>query len=123
MAKTGKQRIPELESIEFTGAASVRKYSQQLRDLGRDLSAEVGFSAEELYAVLCRQKGHPMLAGIDVRIRAKKVCKRLHRASEMFAGGAIEAVKLHQEFRLQFAEVLKPSRDRKPAKKFDFDDE
>lgn len=122
MAKSGKQRIPELESIDFTGAASIRKYSQSLRDLGRDLSAETGFGAEELYAVLTRQKGHPLLAGIDVKMRARKVAKRLHRASELFAGGAVEAVKLHQEFRLQFAEVLKPSR-KTPAKKFDFDDE
>jgi hypothetical protein len=122
MAGTRK-RIPELESIEFTGAKAVAEYSKALRDLSRDMSNETDFAAEELAAVLGRQKGHPLLAGIDTRMRARKVAKRLHRASELFIGAAIEAVKLNQEFRLQFADVISPKPDRRPARQFNFDDE
>jgi hypothetical protein len=122
MATTHK-RIPELESIEFTGAKSVAAYSRALRQLARDMSNETEFAAEELVAVLSRQKGHPLLAGIDTRMRARRVAKRLHRASELFIGAAIEAVKLNQEFRLQFADVIAPKPSRQPAKQFNFDDD
>jgi hypothetical protein len=117
-----RSRIPELESIEFTGAKSVAEYSKALRNLSRDMSSEAAFAAEELQAVLSRQKGHPLLMGIDVRMRARKVTRRLHRASELFAGSAVEAVKLYQEFRIQFADVISPRPSRAPAKAFDFDD-
>ena len=122
MAGTRK-RIPELEAIEFNGAKSIAAYSKALRDLARDVANETDFAAEEVVAVLSRQKGHPLLAGIDTRMRARKVAKRLHRASECFIGGAIEAVKFNQEFRVQFADVITPKPDRRPARQFNFDDE
>lgn len=118
----GRQRIPELESIEFTGAASIADYSKELRNLARDLSHETGTAAQELQAVLSRQRGHPLLMGIDVRLRARKVTKRLDRASECFAGGAVEAVKLYAEFRVQFADAINPRPAKKDPRRFDFDD-
>jgi hypothetical protein len=117
----GRSRIPELEVIEFKGATSVAEYSRRLRSLGRDLAAEVSSAAEELEAVLSRQKGHPLLFGVDVRRRARRVARYLARAAELSAGVATEAVRFHYEFRVQFAEVLSPPRDRKPD--FDFTDE
>jgi hypothetical protein len=117
-----RNRIPELESIEFTGHQSVARYAKEARALCRDLAHEFDFAGEELQAVLSRQKGHPLLMGVDIRLRARKVTKRLHRASELAAGAAVESVKLYQEFRLQFADAITP-KDRKPAKAFDFNDE
>jgi hypothetical protein len=122
MAATRK-RIPELESIEFTGAKSVADYSKALRDLSRDMCNESEFAAEELVAVLSRQKGHPLLAGVDTRLRARKVAKRLYRAAQLYNGAAVEAVKLYQEFRLQFADVINPKPSKVPAKAFDFEDD
>jgi hypothetical protein len=122
MAGTRK-RIPELEAIDFTGAKSVADYSKALRDLSRDMSNESEFAAEELVAVLSRQKGHPLLAGVDTRIRARRVAKRLYRAAQLYNGAAVEAVKLYQEFRLQFADVIKPKPSRAPARAFDFEDD
>ena len=116
-----RSRIPELEAIEFKGHKSVAQYSKAGRDLCRDLSAEFDFAAEELQAVLARQKGHPLLMGIDTRLRARKVAKRLHRASELAAGAAVESVKFYAEFRLQFGEVISPAKE-KPRMDFDFDD-
>ena len=122
MAATRK-RIPELESIEFTGARSVAAYSRALRDLSRDMSNESEFAAEELVAVLSRQKGHPLLAGIDVRMRARRVARRLYRAAQLYNGAAVEAVKLYQEFRMQFSDVINPKPSKTPARRFDFDDD
>jgi hypothetical protein len=116
-----RSRVPELSGIEFKGHASVVEYSKALREINRDLSFEADFGAEELYAVLSRQRGHPLLFGLDVRLRARKVCKRLHRVSELNGGAAVEAVKFYQEFRLQFAEAITPSK-KPPRDAFDFDD-
>jgi hypothetical protein len=112
---TGRKRIPELESIA--------DYSRALRDLSRDISSETEFAAEALVAVLSRQKGHPLLAGIDVRMRARRVARRLWRTSQLFNGAAVEAVKFNTEFKLQFADVIKPKPTKQPAKRFNFDDD
>jgi hypothetical protein len=110
-----------LEVIEFKGASAVAEYSRRLRKLGRDLAAELDAGAEEVRAVLSRQKGHPLLLGVDVRIRARRVALRLRRAGELSQGIATEAVRFNQEFRLQFADVIYPRRQRRPD--FDFNDD
>ena len=120
---TTRKRIPELESIEFTGAKSVAEYSKTLRNLSRDMANEAEYAAEELIAVLSRQKGHPLLAGVDTRMRARRVARRLYRAAQLFNGVAVEAVKLYQEFRMQFADVITPKPSKQPARRFDFDDD
>jgi hypothetical protein len=114
-------RIPELSGIEFTGHKSVADYSKKLRALMRDLSYETDFAAAEIYAVLSRQKGHPLLMGVDVKIRARKVAKRLRRVSELCGGGAVESVRFYREFRLQFSDVIRPAPKAK-AKAFNFND-
>lgn len=111
-------KIPELETIEFKGASSIAEYSRAGRRIGRELAAEFDQAAEEIMAVLSRQKGHPLLLGVDVRLRARRVAKRLQRAAELANGMAIECVKFNTEFRVQFAEVITQKRPR--AKKFDF---
>jgi hypothetical protein len=122
MAKTGRQRIPELSGIEFTGHESVAEYAKQLRALCRDISDEAGYGAAELYAVLSRQKGHPLLAGIDVRLRARRVARRLDRVADLMAGGVVESVKFYAEFRAQFADAINPPKQRVKVQ-FDFNDD
>ena len=117
---SGRTRIPELEVIEFTGAQAIGEYSRRLRALGRDLAAELDASADEVQAVLSRQKGHPMLLGLDVRIRARRVGHRLKRCAELAQGVAVEAVRFNTEFRTQFADVIMPRPQR--AATFNFND-
>jgi hypothetical protein len=116
-----RTRIPELKGISFTGHASVKTYSAKLRELQRDLAHELDFAAEELYAVLCAQKGHPLLAGLDIRLRARRVCRRLNRIAELNAGAAVEAVRFYSQFRQEFQDVINPDKA-KPRKDFDFND-
>jgi hypothetical protein len=103
-------RIPELSGIEFTGHESVRDYAATLRGLFRDLAFEVEFGRGELYEVLSRQQGHPLLLGMDVRIRARRVCRRLDRLARLMGGGVTESVAFYREFRQQFAPAIQPAK-------------
>ncbi|MCP2336125.1 hypothetical protein [Actinomadura rupiterrae] len=116
-----KDRIPELSEIPFTGAKSITAYSQAGRKLCRDLTIEFDMAADEVYAALvASQKGNPMLLGVDVRIRARRVQKRLKRASEHTKAAGAEMVRFHAQFRKEFADVLNPPKS-KP--KFNFKDD
>jgi len=115
-------RIPELSGIEFTGHESVKDYAATLRGLFRDLAFEVEFGRGELYEVLTRQQGHPLLMGIDVRIRARRVCKRLDRLAALMGGGVTESVAFYREFRLQFAPAIQPEKKRPDPRAFKWDD-
>lgn len=117
----GRGRIPELSGIEFTGKSSVEAYAKALRNLFRDLSFEVEFGSGELYQVLARQQGHPLLMGFDVRIRARRVCRRLDRLARLMGGGCVESVAFYQEFRRQFEPAISPQRQRQPARAFDWE--
>jgi hypothetical protein len=115
-------RIPELSGIEFTGHESVKDYAATLRGLFRDLAFEVEFGRGELYEVLTRQQGHPLLMGIDVRLRARRVCKRLDRLAALMGGGVTESVAFYREFRLQFAPAIQPEKKRPDPRAFKWDD-
>jgi len=112
--------VPELSGIEFDGHAAVHAYAEAARKLFRTIAQELGFSAEELYAVLSHQKGHPLLAGVDVRLRARRVCRRLERMEQLAAGASVEAVHFYREFQRQFDEAIHPQARRQP-RPFDFD--
>lgn len=117
----GERRIAELSGIEFDGAKDVTLYSRKGREICRDLAMEFEAAAEQVLGVLSRQQGHPLLFGLDVRMRARKVSRRLHRAAELIQGGGVEVVKFRAEFRFQFAVLINPPK--KPARTFDWEDE
>ncbi|MFB4300661.1 hypothetical protein [Actinomadura sp. NTSP31] len=114
-----KDRIPELANIPFTGSKSITEYSQAGRSICRDLTIEFELASEEVYAALVgSQKGNPLLFGVDVRLRARRVKKRLQRAGEHTKAAGAEMVRFHAQFRKEFADVLNPPR--KPTRIFDF---
>lgn len=119
------KRIDELANIDFTGAKSVATYSKAARNICRDLCRELEFSADEIEgALVASMKGHPLLAIVgapDVRLRARRVARRLRRASELAQGAAVEAVKFNSQFRREFADILNPPKSR--SKTFDFKDD
>ena len=116
----GERRIAELSGIEFEGAKDITVYAKAGREVCRDLAMELEAAAEMVLGVLSRQQGHPLLFGIDVRIRARKVSRRLQRAAECAQGAGVEVVKFRSEFRYQFANVINPQ---KVKSKFDWNDE
>jgi hypothetical protein len=56
-----------------------------------------------------------------VKWRARRVVKRLHRASDLAAAAGVEVVKLRLQFRQEFADVINPPKPKKPT--FNFKDE
>lgn len=116
----GERRITELSGIEFEGAKDITTYAKKGREVCRDLAMELEAAAEMVLGVLSRQQGHSLLFGIDVRMRAHKVSKRLHRAAEAAHDAGVEVVKFRSEFRYQFANIINPP---KAKAKFDWDDE
>jgi hypothetical protein len=103
--------VAGLDVIEFDGSESVAAYALQSRDHNRALSQEFEGAADDLYGVLCELgKGHPLLFGLDVKHRARKVCKRLERMSEMASWVAVESVKFNLEYRKQFNELVEPEK-------------
>jgi hypothetical protein len=117
------KRIDELSRIEFDGAKSVTRYSRTARDLLRDFTRELEFAADEFEVTMreAAKRGHPLLVGLDVKWRARRVAKRLRRAAEATQGAAAEAVRFHAAFRREFSDQLKP--EKKKDRKFDFEDE
>lgn len=111
---SGRSRIPELSGIEFSGHESVREYANAVRGLCRDLAAELEFASGELFEVLRRQEGHPLLLGMDVRLRARRVSRRLERLSRLMGGGCVESVAFYREFRKQFADVIRDKKTKNP---------
>lgn len=118
---SGRGRIPELSGIEFTGKTSVEAYAKALRNLFRDLSFEIEFGSGELYQVLARQGGHPLLMGLDVRLRGRRVCRRLDRLARLMGGGCVESVAFYAEFRRQFGPAINNNIQRPRARAFDWD--
>jgi hypothetical protein len=85
------------------------------------LAFEVEFGRGELYEVLTRQAGHPLLMGIDVRLRARRVCRRLDRLARLMGGGVTESVAFYRTFRQEFAPAIQPQRERPNQRQFNWD--
>jgi hypothetical protein len=118
---SGRSRIPELSGIEFHGHESVRQYANAIRVLCRDLACELEFGSGELYQVLSRQAGHPLLLGLDVKLRARRVCRRLDRLARLMGGGTTESIAFYMEFRRQFADVIRDKKSRKDPRTFNWE--
>jgi hypothetical protein len=58
--------------------------------------------------------------GMDVRIRARRVCRRLDRLARLMGGGCVEAVAFHAQFRREFGPALQPARQQRRPE-FDWD--
>lgn len=117
-----RRRIPELQAIDFTGSRSITEYSKEARGLCRELAWEFSMAADDVYAVLVATgKGHPLLAGVDVKWRARRVRNRLRRAADYAASAGTETVKFHHQFRADFADVIRPAK-RERTRRFDFTD-
>ena len=116
---SGRKRIPELSMIELKSTSGVADYCSASRNLARDFANELDSAGQELYATLSRMQGHPLAFGIDVKVKARKVRRRLHRARDLALGTGVECVKAWYTFQREFGPVLDPPKTQKqPA--FDF---
>ncbi|MFE6386771.1 hypothetical protein [Nocardiopsis dassonvillei] len=115
---SGEDRIDELGSIEFFGpvGTQVTRYAKTSRRFARDLAAELESAAHDSRVAMSALKGHPALLGLDVKIRARRVSRKLKRAKELAQGISAESVKFAAEYRKQFIHAANAVR-KKPRKR------
>lgn len=94
------RQISELARIEFTGSlgAAFNDYSAELYALARRWQFELDMAAADVQAGLEALHGHPLLLGLDVRLKARRVAKALRRAQNLAHGLANEAQFLHRAY-------------------------
>jgi hypothetical protein len=115
----GRARIPELATIDVNSTSAFAEYTRASRKLCRDLAAEFDFAAAEIQTALIRSSKQPLLHGIAVRYRARKVSRRLRRARDCAIGAGIECVAAWHTFQREFEMVVAPPKQKARAG-FDF---
>jgi hypothetical protein len=114
------RRIPELSMIELKRTSGIADYCSASRNLARDFAAELDGAGNEIYAALSRMHGHPLMLGIDVKIKARKVRRRFFRARDCAAGAGIECVKAWHTFQVEFGALIAPQVNTQKRPSFDF---
>jgi hypothetical protein len=114
---SGSSRIGELAAIDFTGnvGTQVVTYAKKSRGFARDLAAELDAGAEDARKAMNKLSGHPLLMGLDVRLRSRRVARRLTRAKECALAISAESIKFAAEYRKQFIDT--PAAVRRSASK------
>jgi hypothetical protein len=94
------RKISELARIEFTGplGAAFKDYSDELSALGQRWRFELDMAASDFQAAASTLRGHPLLLGVDVRMKARRVAKRLKRAQDLAYGLSEEGRKFHRDY-------------------------
>jgi hypothetical protein len=113
---TARDRIEEIADCEFTGkrvAERIARYAQLTQRLAHDMARELDNTEEAVTAALRQLKGHPLLAGVDVRLRARRVTRPLREARELCKGISAEVVAFNMQFRTDFAQALDTKRPTK----------
>lgn len=114
---TAAQRIDEIADCEFTGkniAGQIAQYATLTQRFAHDLARELATAEEAATAAMRQLTGHPLLGGVDVRWRARRVTRVLREARALCQGISAECVAFNVQFREEFAHALRQKRDGKP---------
>lgn len=110
--RTGRAVKTPLADIEFESASDVVRYGDTMRKLGRTMQLELHTAADELQAVLAQSTGSVFDRAVSRR-KAKKIANRLRRAADDARNMAVEGVRLHRDFRREYAQLIDPPKTRK----------
>ncbi|GAA3925939.1 hypothetical protein GCM10023085_03980 [Actinomadura viridis] len=96
--------ISELARIEFRGSLgeAFKKYSQELEALADRWRTELEIAAVDAEAAMGSMKGHLLLFGLDSKVRARRVAKRLKRAQDLAASVGDSADQFQRSYRRHF---------------------
>ena len=99
--------IRELAEIPFRGSLQVQfeEYATALYAISRAWSLELAMAAADAEAAMTELHGNPLLFGLDARIKARRVAKRIKRAQELANGLAEEAEKFSKAYMRHFVEA------------------
>jgi hypothetical protein len=99
-----ERRISELGKIEFVGSLgkAFHAYASEAEDLVQRFSFELEVAASDSRAAMESLRGHPLLFGLDAKVKARRVSHRLKRAKELIDGMSREAAKFERSYRKHF---------------------
>lgn len=98
------RNITELSSIEFTGSlgAAFKAYGAELTALGDRWGIELEIASTDAEAAMVAMKGHWYLLGLDTKVRAFRVARRLKRARDLASALAERGEKFPRSYRKHF---------------------
>ncbi|WP_433239917.1 hypothetical protein [Actinomadura nitritigenes] len=104
---SGEQMIDRLGDIEFRGKVGkhIAEYAKATQRFGHDLAYELDNAATAAEAAMKELDGHPLLFGVDVKIRAGRVAGKLRKARELALAISAESVKFHVQYRQEFLQI------------------
>lgn len=112
---TGGRKIARLGDVTFQGKVGkqVTTYAKTTQRLARDLAAQIEADGARAEREMRRLDGHPLLVGVDVRMRARLVRRRFKKAKELALGISAEAVKFQAQYRREFLQTPAHRKDSK----------
>ncbi|MEU8347849.1 hypothetical protein AB0C74_39645 [Spirillospora sp. NPDC048832] len=96
--------ISELASVEFEGSLgeAFQRYGKALEELADRWAIELEMAAVDAEAAMGSMKGHLLLFGLDSKVKARRVAKRLKRARDLADALADRADRFPREYRKHF---------------------
>ncbi|GAA3194482.1 hypothetical protein [Nonomuraea roseoviolacea] len=109
---TGHARLDEIADIEFHGkvATKIAEYTLATQCFAHDMARELDAAESAAESAMGELKGHPLLMGLDVRARARRVARNLREARELAQGISAEAIKFNLQFRQEFLQAMEEAR-------------
>ncbi|MFB4307023.1 hypothetical protein [Actinomadura sp. GTD37] len=103
----GRRTISELNDIQFDGSIgeAMHEYGERLRGLSLRWAFEFEAAAGDAEAAMSSLDGRWWALGIDTKVRARKVARRLVRAQEMAHAMGDQGGKLHRVYLRHFPEA------------------
>jgi uncharacterized phage infection (PIP) family protein YhgE len=104
--------VRALDDVELSDQHSLNAFCEALRKLASRLAVETAIGSGQLTAgakVMAKGTGNPLLMGLDVRLKMRKVTKALDSASDHLGDAAAQAVTAWSVFEAEFEEALNKS--------------
>lgn len=105
---SGKSQIARLGDTDFRGdvTKNVTRYARDLQAVARAMAAQFDADADDAQKAIRKLgKRHPALKGVNVRLRARWVARRLRRARNLAKDLSAEAVKFQAQYRKEFVDI------------------
>ncbi|GLZ15852.1 hypothetical protein Acsp04_60870 [Actinomadura sp. NBRC 104425] len=96
--------IDELAGVEFGGSLAIafELYARELFTIARAWQHELDMASSDAEAAMSELHGHPLLFGLDAKVKARRVARRLKRAQALAHGLAEEAQRFNRAYRRHF---------------------
>lgn len=107
MGDSGDARLDKMGEIVFEGAIGkqIATYGRETQKFGHDLAAAIADGEDRARKAIRQLDGHPLLFGVDLRLRARIVTRPLRRARDLAMEVSAEGVKFTLQYRAEFLSI------------------